>query len=330
MMRILLLCCVLMPMFSSAALAAAEVKEVVSASGIRAWLVEEHSLPLVAVKIAFRESGVAYDPPGKEGRAGMTAAMLMEGAGELDSKAFNQALESNAIELGFAIDEDLFRASLSTISDKRDMAFSLLGSALTKPRFDASALDRVRSQNLSMLVQQEKQPTYLLQRKWETTLFGTHPYANPSLGTPESVKALTAQDLQEFVRRYLTRENMVVAVTGDITPEELVRQLDTHFGSLPTQYDGDVKLTDVTVPATAQQVVVESDIPQTMVLFGTQGIKREDPMYYAAHVMNHMLGGGNLNSKLIQEIREKRGLAYAVDSQTQPRRFVGGRVCHAQ
>lgn len=297
---------------------ASEVKEVVSKNGITAWLVEEHSLPIIAVKIAFRQSGVAYDPPGKEGRANITAAMLMEGAGDLGSNAFNDALDNNAIELNFAIDEDLFRASLATISDKRDTAFSLLGLALTKPRFDADALERVRSQNFSMLQQQEKEPTYLLRRKWETTLFGTHPYANPSLGTRESTAAMKAADLQDFVRRYLTRENIVVAVTGDITPKELARQLDANFANLPAHYDPDVKVAEVTVPQQAQQVVVESAIPQTMVLFGTQGIKRDDKRYYAAYVMNYMLGGGNLNSRLIDEIREKRGLAYAVDSQTQP------------
>ncbi len=146
---------------------ATEVKEVVSPGGFKAWLVEEHVLPLVAVKIAFTGSGSAYDPAGKEGRSNMTAALLMEGAGDMDSRAFNEALENNAIELNFGTDEDLFRASLESLSEHKEKAFSYLGMALTKPRFDDSALERVRSQTLSLLTQEEQEPGYLLHRGWQ-------------------------------------------------------------------------------------------------------------------------------------------------------------------
>jgi zinc protease len=295
------------------------VQEVTSPKGVKAWLVEEHALPLVAVKMGFVGGGSAYDSSGKEGLSAMAAAMLMEGAGDLDSKAFNAALENKAISLTFAIDEDMFRVSLESLSENKDQAFSYLGMALTSPRFDDSALERVRRQTLSVLTEQEKNPQYLLHRQWEQIAFPSHPYGHPSMGTKDSVEKINKSDLGEFTRRYLTRENILIAVVGDITPSELGRLLDAHLGTLPEHYDPAVKVEEVKLPTEAKQVVVASDIPQTLVIFGTNGIKREDPGYYAAYVMNQILGGGSsLSSILGEEIREKRGLAYAIGSQATP------------
>jgi zinc protease len=297
---------------------ATDVKEVVSKNGIKAWLVEEHALPLVAVKIAFTGSGSAYDPPAQLGRANMTTAMLMEGAGDLDSNAFNAALEDKAIQLNFALDNDTLRASLATISDHKEEAFSYLAMALTKPRFDDTALERVRSQNLSVLLQQEKNPNYLLARKWDAVLFANHPYGNPALGVKDTITALTKEQLSTFTQNYLTRENMIISVVGDITPTELSALLDKHLAALPVRYTPDTKVADTVVPTQATRVVIENDIPQTMVMFGANGIKRSDPDYFAAYVMNYIIGGGGLTSKLINEIREKRGLAYSASSQLDP------------
>ena len=297
---------------------AAQVQEVVSPGGIKAWLVEEHALPLLAVKIAFRNSGSSYDPKKLQGRASMTSAMLMEGAGDLDSDAFNAALADRAIELGFAASEDMFQASLHTLSEHKEEAFSYMGMALTHPRFDDAALKRVRSQSLSALTQQEHEPGYLLQRRWEELAFGDHPYGMASLGTKDSIKALKKSDLVNFSHRYLTRENMVIAVVGDITPAELSRLLDAKLGALPASYQPDATVADVQLPQQGQQIVLDNAIPQTMIMFGENGIKREDPDYLAAHVMNHILGGSGLNAKLINEIREKRGLTYSIASQLNP------------
>jgi len=298
---------------------AAPVQEVTSASGFKAWLVEEHGLPLVAVKIVFRDSGSAYDPAGKEGTVALAAAMLMEGAGDLDSNAFNVALENNAIQLNFGVDDDSFRASVESLSEYKEKAFSYISMALTNARFDDSALDRVRSQTLSVLSQQEHEPAYIVRREWEKTAFGGHPYSNQALGTTQSVATITKAEMQNFVRRHLTRENMLISVVGDITPAELGRLMDAHLGSLPAKYAPEIKIQDTRLPSEAKQIVIDNDIPQTMVLFGANALRREDPEYYAAYVMNEMLGGGGaLNSKLGLEIREKRGLAYSVYTQVSP------------
>ena len=320
-MRCFLFAVCLVMMASSAH--ATEVKEVVSSGGFKAWLVEEHELPLIAAKLVFTGSGTAYDPPKLQGRASMTAALLTEGAGDLDSNAFNRALEDNAIEMHFALDEDMLRASFVSLSQNKEKAFSYLAMALTKPRFDDSAIERVRSQALSTLLQQEKDPSYVLNRQWETMIFPGHPYSNPAIGTHDSVEAMSKNALQDFTHRFLTRENLVIAVVGDITPAELSKLMDAQLALLPEKYSPDVSLPEVSLPVQSKQVAVASDIPQTMVMFGTAGVKRTDPDYYAAYVMNHILGGGGLSCKLVKEIREKRGLAYSASSQLQPLQHSG-------
>ncbi len=299
---------------------ATQVQEVVSAKGVKAWLVEDHALPLIAVKFTFLDSGIAYDPKGKGGRASMAASMLMEGAGQLDATAFSKALEDHAIELGFGADEDGFSGSMSSISEYTPQAFSYLGMALNAPRFDAVAMERVRQQMLSAQTQQQKDPEYLLQRRWAAQIYGDHPYANAALGTDASVKALSDADLKGYMQAYLARDRLVVSVVGDITPEALKPLLDEEFGNLPATAKPDVVVSDVKLPLAAKQDVVDSDIPQTVAVFGTQGIMRDDKAFYDAYVMNYLLGGSSLSSKLFSEVREKRGLTYSISSNLMPMR----------
>ena len=298
---------------------ATEVQEVTSPGGLKAWLVEEHALPLVAVKILFKNSGSAYDPPGKEGLAGMTSALLLEGAGDLDSHAFNEQIENHAIQLNFGIDEDLFRGSVESLSEHKDKAFATMAMALTHPRFDASAIERVRAQTQSILTREEQEPHYILHRAWEKLAFGTHPYGRSSLGTKESIAAISKDDFIRFTQHYLSKENILISVVGDITPAELGRLLDAHFSSLSEHYAPDVKLEPVRLPEKAQQIVSDFDVPQTTVFFGENGLMRSDPSYYSTYVMNQILGGGGaLTSRLGIEIRTKRGLAYTVNSGLEP------------
>jgi zinc protease len=299
---------------------AVEVKEVVSEHGIKAWLVEERSLPLIAVKIAFTGSGSAYDAKGREGRANMVAAMLTEGAGDMDARSFNEAVESRAIALTSSIDEDMFHVSMETLSEHAETAFSYLGLVLTKPRFDSDAMERSRRQLLTILARQDEDPSYQLMQTWRRAAFPGHPYSRPIVGTRESVAALGKDDLRFFHNHYLTRENMVIAVVGDITPDALKRLLDEHLASLPATYKPEAALADTVMAAPAPSPqVVDFNIPQSMIMFGLPAIKRSDPDYLDAHIMNHLLGGGGaLNSRLGKELREKRGLTYGIGTFIDP------------
>jgi zinc protease len=291
---------------------AAKVEPVVSASGIRAYLIHEPSIPFLSLALYFAGGGAAGDPVDRQGLAFMTAGLLDEGAGAYDSQAFRAELEDNAIRLSFDADRDGLSGELKTLSAKRDQAFELLRLAVTAPRFDAEPVERIRSQILADLRRRETDPDYLAARTWFSAAFPDHPYARPTRGVAETIQAVTAADCRGFVASRLARDNLVVGVAGDITAEELASLLDTTFAGLPaTGHKPEVARA---LPKVGGTEVVRMAIPQSVVTFGHGGIERQDPDYYAAYVANYILGGGGFSSRLIEEVREKRGLAYSVYS----------------
>ena len=306
-------------MLAASTAKAAVPQEITTDKGIKAWLVEDRSLPLLAVSIAFTGAGSAYDPDGKEGRASRAAALLTEGAGEMDARAFSIAAESHAISLQIGAEEDRMSVAMQSLSEHKDKAFELLGLALTRPRFDSDSLERAESQMLAIIKQQESRPGYQLQMAMMKAAFGNHPYSRPPLGTQSSARAITRRDLVEYHTRYLTRGNLVISIVGDLAPEDAKRLLDLHLGGLPERYDPETTVAEAAFKPPGEPVHVDFDVPQTMVAFALPGLKRTDPDYMTAHVMNHILGGGgSLNARLGNEIREKRGLSYSVFSTLDP------------
>lgn len=292
-----------------------QVERVVSAGGIEAWLVADPSLPVISLSLLFR-GGAALDPVGKEGLAVMTAGLLDEGAGDLDSAAFQQRLADLAISLRFNASLDTFEGTLKTLSENRDEAFSLLRMALNAPRFDDEPVARIRNQILAGLAMAQSDPEEIAGKVWSRAAFPDHPYGRPSDGTKTGVTAVTADDLRGFVKDRLGRDRLIIGVAGDITADELAPLLDNTFGSLP-EHAAPFDLAQAKV-ADGGVIVVEEDIPQSTVRFGENGIKRDDPDYFAARLLNYTLGGGGFSSRLTEEVREKRGLAYSVYSYLQP------------
>jgi len=297
--------------------AAIEVQRVTSPGGLEAWLVEDHTNPIISVQFAFR-GGAGLDPKGKEGLANLAASTMDEGAGELDSQAFQQTLEDKAIRLRFDTGLDTFGGRLQTLVKHRDEAFRLLQLALTRPRFDAEPLERIRMQILVGLKRDEENPRSLAGKALREALFDGHPYGRPVDGTPASVKAVGAEDLRAFVKRRMARDNLVVGVVGDITPEQLAGLLDRTFGDLPEKA-APWKLNERVPLTDGRTIVVDKNVPQSAILFADRGLKREDPDFYSAYVMNYVLGGGGFTSRLYGEVREKRGLAYSVYTGLSPR-----------
>jgi zinc protease len=295
---------------------AIEIQRVISDGGVEAWLVEDHSLPIVSVRFLF-PGGAATDPEGREGLANMVSGLLDEGAGELDSQTFQRRLSDESISLSFSASRDTFGGALKTLTRNRDEAFELLHLALTEPRFDADAVARIRAQILAGIAAGANNPGRIAQQTfWEAT-FPNHPYARRVEGTAESVETITEDDLRTFVSRRLARSELIVGVVGDITTDELKRLLDSTFGDLPERAEA------FTIPraepaAAGEVIVVEKENPQSRVVFGQKGLYRDDPDYYAALVLNHILGGGSFTSRLYEEVREKRGLAYSVYSYLLP------------
>ena len=289
---------------------AVRVERVISPGGLEAWLVRDHTNPIIAVRFAFR-GGAALDPAGKEGLAEMVSSLLDEGAGELDSQAFQRRLEDLAVRLRFDAGRDTFAGRLRTLSENRDAAFELLRLAVTAPRFDDEPVARIRSQMLARLERQSEDPDVIASRTLSRTLFPDHPYGRPVNGTPRSIAAISTGDLRRFAASRLARGNLVVGVVGDITPADLAPLLDATFGGL-SETAAAWRLAEVRPAATGKTVVVRKGVPQSAILFGQEGLKRDDRDYYAAYVMNYVLGGGGFTSRLYSEVREKRGLAYSV------------------
>ncbi len=306
---------VLLVLFAPVA-GATDVQRVVSPGGIEAWLVEAHEIPVLSVSIAFR-GGAATDPAGKEGLANMVSGLLDEGAGDLDSQAFQSRLEDLAIRLSFDAGLDSFDVDLKTLSENTDEAFRLLGLALARPRFDPGPVERVRAQIQVGLARRQSDPNYIARRTWFAAAFPNHPYGRPVSGTPESVARLTIDDLRGFMARAIARDRMVIGVSGDITPDKLATLLDSTFGALPEK-GAEIDVPHATPQAPGRLIVKKRPIPQSIVIFGGEGLRRKDPDYYAAYVMNHILGGGGFTSRLTNEVREKRGLAYGVYSYLSP------------
>ncbi|HET8972811.1 MAG TPA: pitrilysin family protein [Pseudolabrys sp.] len=288
------------------------IEKIVSPSGIEAWLVREKSVPLITLNYAFR-GGTSQDDAGKSGAAHFAADLLDEGAGELDSKTFHERLENHAIELGFQVGRDTFHGSLRALNEHRDEAVDLLRLALTKPRFDAEAVERVREQELSVLRRDTTNPNDLASRRWWQTAFPGHPYGRETKGTLETMARVTVDDLRDYVRRVFARNELKVSIVGDVDEKTAGELIDRAFSGLPAK--NDLKpIPDTTPRGLGRRIVIDVDVPQAVVTFGGPGIARSDPQFMAAYIVNHILGGGSFSSRLYREVREKRGLAYGVSN----------------
>lgn len=292
------------------------IERVLSPGGIEAWLVHDTTLPLVAMEVAF-VGGAAQDPAEKPGTANLMASLLDEGAGDLDARAFQDRMAEKAIELRFDASRDSVGGSLRTLSENIGPAFELMRLAVIAPRFDDEAVERIRQGQLAGLRRRMNDPSTLASLGWSARAFPNHPYGRPVAGTLESVPTISREDLAGFAKRTLARDNLKIAVVGDIDAATLAPALDQMFGALPAK----AQLTpvpDIVPQGLGTTVVKELDVPQTSVIFGGIGLMRDDPDFIPAFVLNHMLGGSAFSSRLFKEVREKRGLAYSVYSHLAP------------
>lgn len=306
---------VILPWLAIAAFAI-DIKEIKTPGGISVWLVQDKTIPLIAMDFSFK-GGSTSDPVDKEGATNFLTGMLDEGAGPLDSAAFQAARDDLAIKLSFDAGFDSFEGSFQTLSVNKDKAFELLKYVITDPKFEQSAMDRVRQQFLLGLQGDAQDPEKIASKQWMEMALGKHAYSRPSQGTEATIRAMVPNDLNEVHKRLFLRSGFQISVVGDIDATTLAQKLDDVFGTLP----------DTPPPATPplaeianapSQKIIDRDIPQSIIVFGHAGILRNDPDFFPAFVMTHILGGGGLGSWLSQEVREKRGLTYGVGAGLSP------------
>ncbi len=295
---------------------AAKIERIVTPAGIEAWLVRDDTLPMLSLQFGIK-GGANQDPEDKPGVASFAASLLDEGAGELDARAFHERMEARAISLGFSAARDTLRGSLRTLSENRDEAFELLRLALTAPRFDADAVERVRAGMLAGLRRQSTNPGDIVSKRWFARAFPNHPYGRPVQGTLDSVPKINVEDLKRYVGQVLARSTLKIAVVGAIDAAALALLIDKAFGALPAEPKLAL-IAEAAPQGLGSREVIDLDVPQTVIAFGGIGLKRSDPDFIPAFVLNHILGGGSFSSRLYREIREKRGLAYSIHSYLAP------------
>ncbi|MFP4314062.1 MAG: M16 family metallopeptidase [Alphaproteobacteria bacterium] len=290
-----------------------DIQDITTDKGIKIWLVEDDSIPVLSMDFAFKGAGAIRDPEGKQGTARLLSNMLDEGAGELESEAFQKELRDLSISLGFSSNRDNFGGNLKTLSQNQDRAFELLKLALNEPRFDEEPLERMVAANQSRIRSSLSDPDWIAARILNDKAFEGHPYAQNSGGTLSSLAAITAEDLRNFKETHLTRDRLHIAVAGNIDAETLSAKVDEVFGDLPESVP-ESEIAKLELQNKARLFLYDKDIPQSIIEIMQKGIGRDDPDYHTAQIMNFILGSSGFGSRLTEEIREKRGLTYGIYS----------------
>ncbi len=298
-------------LFSPTAQAMPDIQVIHSPQGRTAWLIEDHAVPLVAVNFLFRDAGSATDPEDKQGLATLSASLLTEGAGDLDEQAFHTLIEEKAIRLGYSVSRDTFSGSMQALTEHLETAARLVNLTLTQPLLEESALNRAREQQKMAIAYREQTPDADAEQRWWDLAFQGHPYRLPPDGTAATLDRIKRADIEQFLQTRLGQSNLIVSISGDITAPRAAQLLDALFSGVPAKPSA-----AATIPAhmlTGPLLNVQKrDLPQSVAVFGQPGIARRDPDYYAALIVNYVLGGGGFASRLMEEIREKRGLTYGI------------------
>ncbi len=310
-MRFLIAFFILLFSFSLAQ-AAAPIQRVISPQGIEAWLIEDHTLPLISMSFSFR-GGVEMDSQEKQGLATLMAGLLTQGAGPYDAKIFQDKLAASSIQLSFGAGRDEIGGALKTLRSTRGEAFSLLSLALTQPRFEKADFLRLRDQQRTSSRFRLSDPSWQSRYALFSYIFKGHPYQFRSLGSGATLSAIRLDDVSAFAKERLSQENLLISVVGAISKKELSRQLDAVFGNLPEKTGGPV-LPLATWPFETKTICLERESAQTTLFFSGPMLLRQDPDWYAAAVANYILGGGGFESRLMQAVRERGGMSYGIST----------------
>ncbi len=297
-----------------AAVAALEVDTTSITHGVKAWYASNPAVPVVDVRLSFEGAGYASDPEHKEGRAAFAAAMLTEGAGNMDSAQFRRALEDRAISITASADEDRLVIHVYATREQAVEAGKLLALALEKPLLAEADQARMKADLTSLLARLEERPGYRAERLLTERAFKKHPYASAPYGTATSIAALSAEDVRNYLNTYVTRGNVLIAAGGDVDASLLDDMLTPVVDALAANDSGPVAVTKTNAEGAGETLRQEMDVPQTTILFTAPAIARDDPRFYAQYLLNYILGGTTLSSRLGLEVRQNKGLVYGIST----------------
>lgn len=315
-MRIHLLSLVFL-LFSQSVWAVAKIEHWQTPQGSRVYYVQTEGLPMVDIQVAF-DAGSARDGY-QFGLSALTSALLDTGAGQWNADDIAQRFESVGAQFGSSVSSDMASVSLRTLIDKPlfDKALETMQAILASPSFNEADFQREKNRTLAGLKQQEESPAELASIAFYKALYGDHPYGHPSSGSIITVSGFEAADLRSFYQQYYVAANAIVVIVGDLSRKQAELTAETLLSGLPTGSKPEA-LPEVVMPVKADRQHIEFPSSQTHVLVGIPGTYRKDPDYFNLYVGNHILGGGGLVSRLFEEVREKRGLAYSARSSFVP------------
>lgn len=326
-MRILLvICCLLLPMQPLAdALEESSPGYNIDTVAINnlspVWLVQDDSLPIVNVHLAFKYSGAIADPDDKFGLAYLASRLLDQGAGSMNHLQLKTRLQELAVTMYIYIDNDNFHIVLRCMKEHLDSALAMLNIMLLQPHFDQEDIDRVREETHTLIAKKKSNVSYLSRYYWKQYAFGNHRYGSPHYGSEESLKRITRNDLQQFAKDNFAQNNMRLSIVGDIRPGSVVQLIHRHFSELPIARTDALSIAKAPSNGVGRVYHIPHPTPQSVACFGLDGVDALDADYYAATVLNYILGGGSFQSRLMEDIREERGLAYSVYTYLSPNEF---------
>jgi zinc protease len=311
LISILALCCM-----AGSAFATPHIQHWQAASGAQVYFVEDHDLPMLDVAVNFA-AGSAYDPADRIGAAGMTQTMLDLGAQGLSEDDIARKLADVGAQLGGSFDADRAAVSLRTLSStaERDAALTIMASVLQQPLFPEAVLAREKARLIAGLKEAETKPEHLAEKAFGRAVFGTHPYGWEEEAA--DVEKIQRADLEAFYRTHYGAKGAVVALMGDVTRQQAEAIAQQLTAQLPQGADP-AALPPVNIRIAASERRIPHPASQSHILIGAPGIARNDADYFPLYVGNYILGGGGFVSRLMNEVREKRGMAYSVYSYFMP------------
>ena len=292
-----------------------EFQALESEKGIKFWLIEDNSLPLISLSFLFK-GGSILDPDGNEGVTNLMTSLLDEGTESFSSSEFKLSMKENGVKLSFSASKEKINGTFQVVRSQIQEGFWLLQESINKPTFPINEINKVKSQIEASIKIDESNVSNIASDKFNEFFFKEKKLKKKIKGNVDSLNKIKRSDIIKIYKKSITKNNLVIGISGQINAEQAKKYVDYVFGSLPVN---EKRLSvDNLSELNKGTKIIKMETPQTTVVFGQKGVSRKNKDYFAARIINYVLGGGGFQSRLYKEIREKKGLVYSVYSYLLP------------
>ncbi|MER3447258.1 MAG: hypothetical protein C4291_10615 [Candidatus Dadabacteria bacterium] len=303
----------LLTFYIEAALAEPLGKRVVLGNGITLLVSERPGVPMIVVDVLVK-AGSVFEPDQKAGLANLTAGLLTRGTTKRSAMGIAQEIDFMGASLSTSADYDYMEAELVILKRHSNKGLEILADILMNPVFANEEIEKKVREVQGELRKNEEDPRWVVERRFLKSLFENHPYGRAVEGNEEGIKRISRADIVDFHSNYYVPNRTIIAIAGDITLHEAKDLIQKNFGNWHPKHIQENQIPLPQGPKETVSIKLDRKIAQSNIILGHLGIRRDNPDYYAIQVMNYILGGGGFSSRLVNEIRDKRGLVYNVDS----------------